>query len=201
MSDSNPRTGRSIAQWFCLIFGITLIIVGLLGFLVEPKFDTSVGGDPGQVDGEDLIIFEVNGWHNVVHLLSGIFLLVFAGRRRPARMAALAFGVVYVIVSIIGLIDGQDLFGLVPIDRADNVLHIVLALTAIAAGLMSRGEDEDRDIDRSGRRTGVSAGSAAAVEQQRTRRDPDVGRLDNRPEAGGTHERPAVRPEEPRGQR
>jgi hypothetical protein len=143
MAESETRRGRSIAQWFCLIFGITLIIVGLLGFLVEPKFDTSVGGDPGQIDGEDLIIFEVNGWHNVVHLLSGIFLLVFAGRRRPARVAALGFGVVYVIVSVIGLIDGQDLFDLVPIDREDNVLHILLALTAIGAGLMSRGDEED----------------------------------------------------------
>jgi hypothetical protein len=55
----------SPAQIFCLVVGATLVLVGLLGFLAESKFDTSRGGDPGALDGENFIIFEVNGWHNV----------------------------------------------------------------------------------------------------------------------------------------
>jgi len=133
--------GRSAAQLFCLIVGGTLVLVGLLGFIVEPTFDTSAGGDPGSLDGEKLILFEVNGWHNVVHVASGLFLLAFAGRHRTARTAALAFGAVYAVVTVIGLIDGHDVLGVIPVNPADNVLHILLTAAALAAGLVS---DRDR---------------------------------------------------------
>jgi hypothetical protein len=130
-----PDRTRSPAQWFCIVIGATLVLVGLLGFIVEPKFDTSVGGDAGTIDGEKLIIFEVNGWHNVVHLLSGLFLLALAGRHATARLAALAFGAIYGVVTIVGLIDGADIVGLIPVNPADNILHILLTVAAFAAAL------------------------------------------------------------------
>ena len=134
--DPNPNE-RSTAQWFCLVVGATLVLVGLLGFLVEAKFDTASGGDPGPLDGENLLLFEVNGWHNVVHIASGLLLLAVQGRHAAARTGALAFGGVYAIVTAIGLIDGDDVLGLLPVNPADNVLHILLSVAAIAAGLMS----------------------------------------------------------------
>jgi hypothetical protein len=139
MDDRNR--GRSAAQWFCLIIGGTLVLVGLLGFLAEATFDTSAGSDPGAVDGENFILFEVNGWHNVVHILSGGFLLALSGKHRTARTAALAFGAIYGVVTIIGLVDGHDVLGLIPVNPADNVLHILLTVTALAVGLIS---DRDR---------------------------------------------------------
>jgi uncharacterized protein DUF4383 len=173
-AEGRHREDRSPAQWFCLIVGATLVLLGLLGFLAEAKFDTAIGGDPGQLDGEDFLIFEVNGWHNVVHILSGLFLLAFAARRAAARAAALAFGAIYAVVSLIGLIDGKDVLGIIPIDRADNVLHVLLALFALAAGLLSgrdRGADRVGDPLRSGEaaRPGTvssRAGSGAVAERR-----------------------------------
>jgi hypothetical protein len=127
--------GRSPARIFCLVVGATLVLVGLLGFLAESKFDTSSGGDGGALDGEKLILFEVNGWHNVVHIASGVFLLALMRRHDTARIAALSFGAIYGVVTVIGLIDGKDVIGLIPVNPADNVLHIVLAVAALAAGL------------------------------------------------------------------
>jgi hypothetical protein len=121
---------RSPARVFCLVVGATLVLVGLLGFIAESAFDTGSG-----VDGENLIIFEVNGWHNVVHIASGLFLLALMRRHDTARLAALSFGAIYGIVTLIGLIDGKDVLGLLPVNPADNVLHIVLTLAAFAAGL------------------------------------------------------------------
>ena len=133
-ASTDRRTGeRSPAQWFCIVVGATLVLVGLLGFLAEPKFDTSVGGDGGALDGENLIIFEVNGWHNVVHIVSGLFLLALSGRHATARTAALAFGAIYGVVTIIGLVDGKDVLGLFPVNPADNVLHILLTAAALGA--------------------------------------------------------------------
>jgi hypothetical protein len=122
--------GRSIAQWFCLIVGAVLVLVGLLGFLVNSEFNT---GDA--VAGDTLIVFEVNGWHNVVHILTGAFLLAMSPKHKTARTGALAFAAAYAVVTIYGLVDGDDVLTLVPINAADNVLHIVLTLAALAAGL------------------------------------------------------------------
>src|SRR5688500_20313110 len=106
MNDRNR--GRSAAQWSCLIVGATLVVVGLLGFIAEAKFDTSAGGDPGALDGENFVLFEVNGWHNVVNVASGLFMLALAGKHRTDRTAALAFGSIYAVVTCIGLINGPD---------------------------------------------------------------------------------------------
>ena len=151
-TDRPGSRGRSIAQWYCLIVGATLLLIGALGFLAEAKFDTSGGGDPGSLDGEDFLIFEVNGWHNVVHILSGAFLLLMSSRHARARAGALAFGAIYGLVAVIGLIDGHDVLGIIPIDPADNVLHVLLAGTGLAIGLISdRTRDHERDDERSGR--------------------------------------------------
>jgi hypothetical protein len=158
MDDRNR--GRSAAQWFCIVVGATLVVVGLLGFLAEATFDTSAGSDPGAVDGENLVLFEVNGWHNVVHILSGAFLLALSGRHRTARTAALAFGAIYGVVTIIGLVDGHDVLGLIPVNPADNVLHILLTIAALAAGLTS---DRDR------REVTTRAGGSRFERESRTR--------------------------------
>ena len=151
------QEGRSLAQWFCLLVGPTLILVGLLGFLAESRFDTAAGGDPGALDGHDFIIFEVNGWHNVVHIATGLLLLLGVARHALAKTVLIVFGVAYAAVSVIGLIDGKDVFGLFPIDRADNVLHIVLAALALLVASVSTRDRADARVRSTGDRRRASA--------------------------------------------
>ena len=159
------QEGRSLAQWFCLLVGPTLMLVGALGFFAESRFDTATGGDPGPLDGHDLIIFEVNGWHNVVHIASGLLMLVGAARHALAKTVLIVFGATYVVVSAIGLIDGEDVLGLIPVDRADNVLHIVLAAAALLVAFVST---RDR-VDTRGRVTRERPRAAAARAESTTR--------------------------------
>jgi uncharacterized protein DUF4383 len=135
-SRTDARGARTPAQWYCTIVGATLVLVGLLGFLADSGFDTG-----SAVQGDKLVVFEVNGWHNLVHVASGLFLLALAPRRRAARTAALAFGAVYGIVALWGLIDGNDVLGLLPVNGADNVLHVLLAALGLIAGAVSDGDD------------------------------------------------------------
>lgn len=137
------------AQLYCYAVGAVLLLAGLVGFVVDANFDT--GGSPdgdaggngnGMLQGDELILFEVNGWHNVVHVLSGILLLAAARKRRSAKTVALAFGVFYALVALIGLIDGNDVLEFIPVNPADNVLHILLSLAGIAAALASRADDD-----------------------------------------------------------
>ncbi|HYM56519.1 MAG TPA: DUF4383 domain-containing protein [Solirubrobacteraceae bacterium] len=126
--------GRTLAQVYALALGATLVLVGIVGFFVAPSFST---GDA--VDRGTLIVFDINGWHNVVHLLSGVAGLALAGTAARARTFCVGYGVVYVLVTILGFIvgDGGTLLTLIPINTADNFLHLVIALTGIGVGLAS----------------------------------------------------------------
>jgi hypothetical protein len=134
---------RTPAQLYALLFGIVLLAVGILGFIADSSFGTG-----SNVDGSDFIIFEVNGWHNIVHILSGLLGLALARRRDTARAYALGFGATYLVVTIWGFITGDQVLWLLPVDAADNVLHLLIAATGIAAGLASREEPAPRTTAR-----------------------------------------------------
>ena len=137
---------KTPAQWYCLLAGLSLLLAGILGFFVDAGFDTGNG-----VDGDSLIVFEVNGIHNLVHIASGLVLLAASRTRRSARAVAIGFGLVYGLVALIGIIDGSDVIGLIPVNGADNALHVALALLGIIAGVISRNDDRARStatIDR-----------------------------------------------------
>ena len=158
------RAGLTPAQVYCLAIGATLLLVGLFGFIADATFDTAASGvDPeggnagGSLQGDSFLGFEVNGWHNVVHILSGVFLLASFRARGAARTAALAFGAVYLIVAVIGLIDGNDVLGFIPVNGADNVLHLLLGGLGIASGLASRATRDDHTHVRKTTTTGARA--------------------------------------------
>ena len=130
---------RTPAQWYCLLAGLSLLLAGIFGFISDSSFDTGDG-----VQGDLFLGFEVNAIHNLVHVASGLVLLAASPRRASARAVALGFGLVYGLVAIIGLIDGEDVLGLLPINSADNLLHIALAALGIVTGLISRDDDRGR---------------------------------------------------------
>lgn len=123
---------KTPAQLYALLFGATLLLAGVLGFLVDANFDFGDG-----IQGDDLVVFEVNGTHNLVHIASGLLGLALAGTAAGARAYALGFGAVYLLVTIIGFVDGSDVLGLIPVDTADNFLHLAISLTGLAAAFAS----------------------------------------------------------------
>ena len=127
---------KTPAQWYCLLAGLALLLAGVFGFIADASFDTGDG-----VQGGSFLGFEVNGLHNLVHVASGLLLLAAYRTRATARAVAIAFGATYGLVALIGLIDGNDVLGLIPINSADNVLHVGLALLGLVTGLVSRNAD------------------------------------------------------------
>jgi hypothetical protein len=125
---------KTLAQVYAMALGGVLVLVGIVGFFVEPSFGVGDSAQRGT-----LILFDINGWHNVVHLLSGIVGLAMAGTAARARLFSIGYGVVYVVVTILGFIvgDGGLLLSIIPINTADNLLHLVIAVTGIAIGLSS----------------------------------------------------------------
>ncbi|HEV7808730.1 MAG TPA: DUF4383 domain-containing protein [Solirubrobacteraceae bacterium] len=125
---------KTLAQVWAMALGGVLVLVGIVGFLVEPSFGVGDSAQRGT-----LILFDINGWHNVVHLLSGIVGLAMAGTAAKARLFSIGYGVVYVLVTILGFAvgDGGLLLSIIPINTADNVLHLAIAVTGIAIGMSS----------------------------------------------------------------
>lgn len=126
--------GKTLAQVYALTLGAVLVAVGILGFLVEPSFGIGDSAQRGT-----LIAFDINGWHNVVHVLSGVVGIALARTATNARLYCIGYGIVYVLVTILGFVvgDGGLLLSLIPINTADNLLHLAIALTGIGIGLTS----------------------------------------------------------------
>jgi hypothetical protein len=129
---------RSPAQLYALIFGIVLVAAGILGFFYEASFSTGDDADREAVLG----ILDVNGWHNVVHILSGVVGLAVAGSYSNSRLYALGFGAVYILVTILGFIagDGDTILKLIPVNTEDNILHLLIGIAGLGAGFATPAE-------------------------------------------------------------
>ena len=125
-------TARSPAQLYALIFGAVLTIAGIIGFFYNSDFTSNRA-----VHDDVFGILSVNGWHNVAHILTGVLGLIAAGSYSSARVYALVLGVIYVVVSIWGFIigGGNSILSIVPVNSADNVLHLLIGIAGIAAGV------------------------------------------------------------------
>lgn len=128
-------TGRSPAQVYALVFGLVLVAAGVLGFFYNASF---AAGDDTLTDRDAVLgILDVNGWHNLVHIATGVLGLAVAGSYARARSYALGLGAVYLLVAIIGFIygDGDSIFRLIPVNTEDNLLHLFIGISGIGAGV------------------------------------------------------------------
>jgi len=123
---------RSPAQLYALVFGVVLVAAGILGFFYEATFTSDVA-----VRDAVLGILDVNGWHNVVHIATGVLGLAAAGSYAYARAYAFGLGAVYILVAVWGFIigSGDSILSIVPVNTEDNFLHLLIGIAGIGAGL------------------------------------------------------------------
>ena len=124
---------RSPAQLYALVIGVTLVLAGVVGFFYSASFSSGDGTERDAVLG----ILDVNGWHNVVHIVSGAIGPAVAASYRGARIYALGLGAVYLLITALGFIagDGEELLDLVPVNTEGNVLHLLIGIAGVGAGL------------------------------------------------------------------
>jgi Domain of unknown function (DUF4383) len=129
---------RTPAQLYALVVGVALVAVGIVGFFYSAAF-----GTPGEVS-PVLGLLDVNGWHNVVHLATGALGLAAVGSAAYARTYALALGVVYIVVAVWGFVigSGEAILTIVPVNTADNFLHLAIGVLGLATGTASGQAEE-----------------------------------------------------------
>ena len=113
-----------MVQKVARIFGVVLIVVGILGFVPQALTDGKLFG-----------IFPVNPVHNGVHIGFGIWGLLASGSLAGSIRYLRAQAVIYAVLAVMGLIPAtSDLFGFAPLHGADVWLHAALAALAAWAG-------------------------------------------------------------------
>lgn len=126
---SPPMDGPSPARLYATVVGAALIVAGIAGFFYSASF-----GSPGEVD-DAFGIFAVNGWANVLHILTGALGLLMAGY--ASRQYSLWLGALYVVVAFWGFAigSGEAILGFLPVNTADNLLHLALGALGVGAAL------------------------------------------------------------------
>jgi len=117
---------------------VVFLAVGVLGFIpgITTDYDTmSFGGHHS--DAMLLGIFQVSILHNIVHLLFGVAGLALARTAAGARNYLIGGGIVYLVLWIYGLvIDQSSTANFVPVNTADNWLHLVLGAVMLLLGVV-----------------------------------------------------------------
>jgi len=136
LDTANDGPARPIAR----LYGIVFLLVGIVGFIPRITTHYSSMTFAGNMSGAmELGVFRVSVLHNVVHLLYGLAGLALARTQRTARAYLLVGGAVYGVLWVYGLAVGMgSRANFVPLNTADNWLHLALAVTMIAAGLLAR---------------------------------------------------------------
>ncbi len=112
-----------MAKKSALVIGIVFLLVGILGFI------------PGHGIVGMGATFETDALHNIIHLVFGIVLIWVALKASHKAVTALKVtGVIYLILAIVGFIQGTTILGIVPVNAADNWLHLVLGIVIGALG-------------------------------------------------------------------
>jgi arginine exporter protein ArgO len=141
-STSDRAAARRFAdtpvQKAALAMGIVFLLVGLLGFIpgITTNFDQLMFAGH-ESDALLLGVFQVSVLHNIVHLLFGVVGVALARNVPGARNYLIWGGVIYAVLWLYGLfiaIDSPANF--VPLNDADDWLHLLLAIVMIALGVL-----------------------------------------------------------------
>ena len=120
--DLNARTAA-------FVLGVVFLIVGVFGYIPNPLVGHMADGSPA--------MFATNSVHNIVHVVSGIVLLLGVYTALTPSLALKILGVVYACVAVLGFImPGANgmMLGMIEMNMADHWLHVALAIVLLYAG-------------------------------------------------------------------
>ena len=117
-----------------LVVAGVFLLVGAAGFVPGITSDYDRMTFAGHHSGAMLLgVFTVSVLHNIVHLAFGLLGVVMARSPRTARIFLVGGAGVYAVLWLYGiLIDRDSGANIVPVNPADNWLHLFFALTMFA---------------------------------------------------------------------
>src|SRR5690606_23515184 len=128
-------------QTAALVVGLVFLLVGILGFI--PGITTNYGAMQfagHQSEAMLLGLFHASVLHNSVRLRLGVAGVLMARTWASARLYLIGGGIIYLLLFLYGLlVADESAANFVPLNTADDWLHLLLAIGMIGLGaLLSR---------------------------------------------------------------
>ncbi len=116
-----------MAKTVAKIMGVVLLLVGVLGFTHVLDF---LGAHIGPAYAA----------HNLVHIVSGAIALYFgfAGSLGGAKTFCIIFGLVYLLLGILGLAIGELHIGPLMLGKVDHGIYLIVGVIFLAGGLFTK---------------------------------------------------------------
>lgn len=132
----NVTGPEQFARAAAAVVGIVFLLVGVLGFVpgITTDYDSMTFAD--HESGAELFgVFQVSVLHNIVHLLFGVGGLVAATQARVVVPFLFASAAVYGVITVYGIVvDKASEENFIPVNSADNWLHLVLTVGLAGLG-------------------------------------------------------------------
>lgn len=137
----------TVVQMAAAVVGVVFLAIGVLGFIPGITSDYDTMEFAGHESEAMLLgVFQVSILHNIVHLAFGVAGLALSRSMAGARAFLIGGGVVYLALWVYGLvIDQTSDANFVPLNDADNWLHLGLGvgMVGLGAALSNKGRDLD----------------------------------------------------------
>jgi hypothetical protein len=136
----SPAEARTLPRTLALVVGAIFLLVGILGFIpgITQDFDT-IEAAGHESHAELFGLFQVSILHNVVHLLFGVAGIAAARRSDWSTYYLLGGGAVYLVLALYGFLTDQVTdANFVPVNTADDWLHLGLAAGMIGLGAVAK---------------------------------------------------------------
>ena len=131
-STARGPQGQNVTQVFALVVGAVYLLVGVIGFAVT-------GFTGVTTDGADKLIgFDLNVFHNVVHLAIGAGFIAVSRLSDPTitQGVVIGAGLVYVLAGLLGFLNELQILSIDSELAADNFLHLFSGVAAVLFGLI-----------------------------------------------------------------
>ncbi len=138
MSSRTDAGPRDLLQTAALVVGVVFVLVAILGFVpgITTPFD-ELGAAGHESRAKLLGLFQVSVLHNIVHGLFGVG-IIMSRTRAGAKNFLIGGGVIYLVLVVVGLFiaNKEEAINFVPINTADNFLHLGLGIGMVALGVL-----------------------------------------------------------------
>ncbi len=143
MTNHTPPVSRSANRAVGMTFGTLYLVVGGLGFFFPGSGGFfSIHGQGGLVFG----LFEVDPFHNVVHIMIGSALLIAAQSLvSAAKTVNKVTGVLLLVLGLAGFFLVDSPLNILALNQPDNLLHLVSGGVLLALSILT-----EKDARRAG---------------------------------------------------
>jgi hypothetical protein len=133
---AREQTPLQLVAW--IVAGV-FALIGVLGFVPGVTTNYDELSFAGHESGAMLLgLFQVSILHNIVHLLFALVGFALARTASGAYLYLVGGGVIYLILWVYGLIiDPSSAANFVPLNGADNWLHLALGFVMVAVGVVA----------------------------------------------------------------